>query len=89
MLPIPITSTRSLTKFAAIVFLMGETVQCYKLYSVTKIKASSLLNVYISWLAELGIARIISIWLLQVIDLFVASDSEPVFYINVRLRRTH
>ena len=26
---------------------------------------------------ELGIARIISIWILQIIDLFVASDSEP------------
>ena len=38
--------------------------------------------------AELGIARIISIWLLQTIDLVAASDSDSAFYI-IRLRRTH
>ena len=36
-------------------------------------------------LAELGIVRIISIWLLQIINNFLASDGEPTFYANVRL----
>ena len=39
--------------------------------------------------AELGITGIIYIWLLRIIDFLVASDSEPKFYVNVRLRRTH
>ena len=40
-------------------------------------------------MAELGISGIISIWLLQVTDLFGANDSELAFYVNVRLQRTH
>ena len=43
----------------------------------------------VEFFPELGITGIISIWLLQDIDLFLASDREPVLYIIVRLRRTH